>query len=52
MVTKLGGNLHDIFGVLEGHIGKIIFGVIVIVAITLGVRFRKQLKRALLQNAS
>jgi len=26
--------------------------VIVIVAITLGVRFRKQLKRALLQNAS
>ena len=48
----LGGNLHDIFGVLEDHIGKIIVGVIVIVAITLGVRFRKQLKRVLLQNAS
>ncbi|PFP67537.1 alkaline phosphatase, partial [Bacillus cereus] len=48
----LGGNLQDIFGVLEDHIGKIIFGVIVIVAITLSVRFRKQLKRVFLQNAS
>ncbi|WP_088266063.1 DedA family protein [Bacillus mycoides] len=48
----LGGNLQDIFGLLGDHIGKIIFGAIVIVAITLSVRFRKQLKRVFLQNAS
>ncbi|MEH6976099.1 DedA family protein, partial [Bacillus pseudomycoides] len=48
----LGGNLHDIFGVLGQHTGKIIFGVIVIVVITLGVRFRKQLKRVFVQSAN
>lgn len=46
----LGGNVDVIFGILEEHIGKIILGVIVVAAITLGVRFRKQLKRAFVQS--
>lgn len=41
----LGGNLHDIFGMMGQHIWKIIFGVVVILLVTLGARFRKQLKR-------
>ncbi|MFJ8529423.1 DedA family protein [Bacillus sp. NPDC094106] len=48
----LGGNLDNIFWALEQNIGKIIFGVIAIVAITLGVRFRKQLKQVFVQNAN
>ena len=48
----LGGNLHDIFGALEGHIGKIIFWSDCDCSNYVRVRFRKQLKRALLQNAS
>ncbi len=48
----LGGNLHDIFGALGQHSGKIIFGIALIVAITLCIRFRKQLKRVFVQNAN
>ncbi|MCU4774995.1 DedA family protein [Bacillus wiedmannii] len=47
---RFGGNLHDIFGMMGQHRGKIIFGVILIAAITLGIRYHKQLKRVFVQN--
>ncbi|PEP51322.1 MULTISPECIES: DedA family protein [Bacillus] len=46
----LGGNLHDIFEVLGQHIGKIIFGAIIIVAITLGIHFRKKLESVFVKS--
>ncbi|MDM5157153.1 DedA family protein [Bacillus sp. DX1.1] len=48
----LGGNLDDIFSLLGQHIGKIIFGIIVITVITVGIRFRKQLKRVFVQSVN
>ncbi|PGZ97987.1 alkaline phosphatase [Bacillus pseudomycoides] len=41
----LGGNIDAIFGMLKDHIGIIIIGVIVIVAVSIAVRFREEIKR-------
>ena len=43
----LGENLEDIFLVLEQHIWKIIFGIIIITLIT---RFRKKIKHVFIKN--
>jgi len=43
----LGENLENIFLVLEQHIWKIIFGIIIITLIT---RFRKKIKHAFVKN--
>lgn len=48
----LGEKLDDVFSMMGQHIGKIVFGVVVIAAITLGVRFRKQLKRLFVHNTN
>ncbi|MGG2094690.1 DedA family protein [Bacillus sp. S13(2024)] len=48
----LGGNLDNIFRAVEGHIGKIIIGVVAVVAAALAVRFRKQLKRVFAQTVN
>ncbi|MGG0237230.1 DedA family protein [Bacillus rhizoplanae] len=48
----LGGNIDAIFGVFEDHIGKIIIGVVVVVAVGLAVKFRKQIRRALVQTVN
>ncbi|MFD0767461.1 DedA family protein [Bacillus sp. CGMCC 1.60114] len=48
----LGGNLDNIFGAIEGHIGKIIIGVVVVVAVGLAIGFRKQIRRALVQTVN
>lgn len=45
----LGDKMHDVFSMMGQHIGKIVFGVIIIVAI---IRFRKQLKRLFVQNTN
>lgn len=43
----LGDKMHYVFSMMGQHIGKIVFCVIIIVAI---IRFRKQLKRLFVQN--
>jgi len=48
----LGGKLHYVFNMMGQHIGKIVFGVIVIAAIMLGIRFRRKLKRLFVQNTN
>lgn len=45
----LGDKMNDVFSMMGQHIGKIVFGVIIIVAIF---RFRKQLKRLFVQNTN
>ncbi|WP_440602992.1 DedA family protein [Bacillus sp. GB_SG_008] len=48
----LGGNLDNIFRAVEGHIGKIIIGVVVVVAAGAAVGFRKQIKRVFAQTVN
>lgn len=48
----LGGNIDAIFGLLEDHIGKIIIGVVVIVAVSVAVRFRKEIKRVFVHSVN
>ena len=43
----LGDKMHDVFSMMGQHIGKIVFGGIIIVVI---IRFRKQLKRLFVQK--
>ena len=45
----LGDKMHYVFSMMGQHIGKIVFGVIIIVAI---IQFRKQLKRLFVQNTN
>ncbi|KFN01653.1 hypothetical protein DJ93_3394 [Bacillus clarus] len=48
----LGGNFQNIFKILGPHIGQILFGMIIIVAIILIIRFREKLKHVFVKNIS